>query len=287
MKLLRHGSDIRSVSLVLALLGLMGLQWSGAARHPVLLVATMALAFIACIVNHNHQHCPTFAPRRRGLNAAFGCLLSLAIGQPATAIVPMHNLNHHVHSNTPRDFVRASLVRFRWNLLNLLLFPFIAVAGYARAKQREMLRWRAASPWLHGRLARERWFFYTTASVLLAVRPVETLAFLIVPWVFGQWAIVAINLVQHDGCDPASDLAQARDFTGRWLNWWLLNNGFHTAHHLRPGLHWSLLPALHEEIQGRLDPRLNRRSLLASLFELYVWPGRRPGVPVAEEGEMK
>jgi len=35
-----------------------------------------------------------------------------------------------------------------------------------------------------------------------------------------------------------------------------LNLGYHTAHHLRPRLHWSKLPALHARIVAGIPPEL-------------------------------
>jgi fatty acid desaturase len=50
-------------------------------------------------------------------------------------------------------------------------------------------------------------------------------------------------------------------------NWIFFNNGLHTAHHLRPGLHWSRLRAFHEEVVApRISEELNERS-----FILAVW----------------
>ena len=274
MRLLRYHADCRSVALVLVLLAMIMIEWLSLAHHPLLYIATLLFSFIACVINHNHQHCSTFVSP--GLNRFYGVLLSLAIGQPATAVVPMHNLNHHVHNNAPQDFVRTSLVHFRWNLFNLLFFPMIAIAGYAPAKSREMRRWRASSPRLYRQLLLERLVFYPSILLLLALRPGETVLYVICPYLCGQWAIIAINLIQHDGCRPESEYDHSRNFVGRWLNWWLLNNGYHTAHHLRPGLHWSLPPEVHEEIRSRIDPRLECRSLLLTLVALYVWPARRP-----------
>jgi fatty acid desaturase len=245
-------------------------QWAGLVRHPLLYVASLLLAFIGCVINHNHQHHPTFVSR--SLNKAFGVLISWAIGVPATAIIPMHNFNHHVHNNHPEDFGRASIVQFRWNLLNVLLYPFVAIAGYLPSKSRELRQWRTTRPQLYRQLMLERIALYSTCIGLLVIRPIDALIYFAVPYLFGQWAILAVNHVQHVGCDPGSKYNHSRNVVGGWLNWWAFNNGYHTAHHFRPNLHWSLLPDFHEEIREQIDPRLERKSALLTLAELYWWP---------------
>jgi fatty acid desaturase len=275
MTLLPHRADLRSVLFVLLALAVPAVQWLGLLQDPLLYLAGFPLAFIACVINHNHQHHPTFVPGP--LNRLFGILLSWATGVPATAIVPMHNHNHHVHNNHEADFVRASLVRFRWNLLNLLLFPVVAFVHYAPVKTRELKQWRSARPQLYRQLWLERLALYPLWAGLLFLGPIETLVYILLPQLFGQWGILAINHLQHAGCDPDSEYNHSRNFVGRWLNWWVFNNGFHTAHHARPGLHWSRLPDLHAQLRGQLDPELERRSLLATALAFYVWPGRVPG----------
>ena len=57
-------------------------------------------------------------------------------------------------------------------------------------------------------------------------------------------------------------------------------NGYHTAHHHRPGVHWSELPKLHAEHAHKIDPALLQRSW----WRFMVWtfiirpfvPGARP-----------
>lgn len=264
-------SDVRSVVFVVTALALMAVQWSDTLRHPALWVASLCLAFFACVIDHNHQHRAVFLPRR--LNQLFGVLLTWAIGQPASAIIPMHVENHHVHNNHDEDFVRTSLVAFRWRFLNLVLFPFVAIRGYARVKSRDLRAWARRRPKLYRQLVLERWALYPLAAALLVAAPRDTLVFVILPWLYGQWGILAVNHVQHAGCDPASRLGHTRNFTGRWLNWWTFNNGYHSAHHLRPALHWSRLPRLHAELEPHLDPRLQERSMLAAVARLYLWPG--------------
>ena len=55
-----------SFALILLALAAYGLQWTGAVRHPLLYAATFCLAFFGCVINHNHQHHPTFVSA--GLN---------------------------------------------------------------------------------------------------------------------------------------------------------------------------------------------------------------------------
>ncbi len=273
MKLLRYSQDARSLAFLAVSLGLTAVQWSGLANHWTLVLGSCAFAFIACVINHNHQHHPTFtAP---SANRLFGVLLSYATGQPACAIIPMHNRNHHQHNNQREDHVRTSLVRFRWNLLNLLVFPIVAVREFASAKREHLRRWQEDEPENYRQLRWERWLFYPGLIALLIAGPLETVLYLGVPYLAGQWGILAINLVQHDGCDPNSQYEHSRDFTSRLLNWWLLNNGYHCAHHIAPNAHWSQLPRIHAKLESKLDPRQQCPSLFGELSRRYVWPGQR------------
>ena len=82
-----------------------------------------------------------------------------------------------------------------------------------------------------------------------------------------------VNLLQHDGCEPAARCRCARDFIGRLGNWLFFNNGYHTAHHLWWELHWSLLPRYHRRYVRPHQPAdLEVQSLLTGHGEF-----RRPG----------
>ena len=271
---LHYTADRRSLVFVCVALLLPVLGFTGLLRDPVVFALSLAFAFVACVVNHNHQHHAVF--RSESWNRLMGVLLTWTTGQPSRAIVPMHMDNHHANIGDESDMVRPTLVDFRWNLLNLLAFPFLALAHYRPRKTEALRRWREQNPTRWRQLVLERIAFYPLLAVLLAIAPLDAMLFWGVPWLVGQWGIIAINLIQHDGCDPASELGHSRDFIGNSLNWWLCNNGYHTAHHLAPGLHWSELPALHQRIADRIPASLERRSLVGTVFEFYLWPGRRP-----------
>ena len=187
-----------------------------------------------------------------------------------------HCADAHRHNNQEQDLVRASLVQYRWNFLNLLAFPFIALRGFIREKHRVLREWRQGHPRAYRQLQWERSTLRGLLLLLIFLDPIRTLLCLGIPYLFGQWSIIAFNLIQHDGCDPDSEFDHSRNFTVKFLNWCLLNNGYHTVHHLRPGLHWSRLPAEHRRIASAIDPCLDQPSLLSALFRFYVWPAQRP-----------
>ena len=62
----------------------------------------------------------------------------------------------------------------------------------------------------------------------------------------------------------------SRNFTGKWLNAFLFNNGFHFAHHWKPMAHWSELPALHAQVQHLIHPELQFKNVWAHLVRQYV-----------------
>jgi hypothetical protein len=77
-----------------------------------------------------------------------------------------------------------------------------------------------------------------------------------------------INYIQHVHTDEESQYNHSRNFTGLY-NRFLLNNGYHTAHHEQMGLHWSQLPAAHEKIKHLIDPSLNLKSLGWYIIKTY------------------
>lgn len=273
---LRHRADLRTLGFVVLALVLLGGAWSGLLRHPVALAGSWLMAFVCCIIAHNHMHQPVFYGRF--WNGMFQLMLMFGSGQPPTGIITAHNERHHVHPDSESDFVRTSLVGSRWNFVNLLVFPFLSVAAMMREKPNDLSRWRISRPRLYRQAVLERSVFYVALVSLAALDWRSTLLFLVLPWLGAQLALVGVNLLQHQDCDTTSEYDHSRNVTGFVANWILLNNGFHTAHHLRPSLHWSLLPDYHRrQVVPRINPALDHRSFTGLLVERL----RRPPFPDA------
>lgn len=262
---LRHPADYRTlVFFAITLLVLAG-NWSGFFRNPVTIVFAPLACFIGSIITHNHMHLPVF--RGRGWNSVFQVLLTFAFGQPPTGIITAHNERHHGYLETEHDFVRSSLAPFRWNALNLLTFPFFSIAAMYREKPGDLANWKRKRPRLFRQAVLERAVFYSAIVAVLILDFRATIFFLILPWVLAQLALVGLNFLQHQDCEARSELDHSRNVTGKFMNWLLLNNGYHTAHHLRPALHWSELSVWHQRhLASRMDSSLNHRTLTGLIF---------------------
>ena len=232
------------------------------------------LNFMVAITIHNTVHCPVFVGKN--WNRVHQILLTLAFGAPAAGYVPGHNLSHHKHLQTAKDNTRTTKMRFRWNFLNQALFFFVMIPGIIRTENRFLVQVGPSKPNWYKQYKMEwvlAWvwklfFFYWNWKLALVV--------LLIPNIYAVWGIFGTNFWQHDGCDPNHPYNHSRNFTGTWFNFLVCNNGYHGAHHMKPGLHWSLYPAYHQEhIAPHLHPALDQKSLLKYLWTALIWPGKR------------
>ena len=53
------------------------------------------------------------------------------------------------------------------------------------------------------------------------------------------------------------------------LNALLFNNGYHTVHHLKPGVHWSQTPELHAQHVAKIHPSLLVKSWWGWMFHTF------------------
>lgn len=279
MGLLREPSDRRSLVFVAATLAL---SFGGYALYPQLpwwvivpwVAVTAWMSWLCAVITHNTVHVPIF--HSRALNRGFQLVLSLAYGHPVSAFVPGHNLSHHLHTQSRRDVMRTTKVRFRLNALNMLLAPVVlardimaADTQYAKAMRTQRPRWfrQWVTEWA---------VFGVVQLVLLYLNPLAYLIFVFLPHNAAGAGIVGINFLQHDGTDIDSEHNHSRNFVGPWINWWAFNNGYHTIHHLQPGLHWSKTPAAHAELVApHVHPNLNQPNMLAYVWRMGVSPGIR------------
>jgi len=277
---LHNRADIRVLIWVALAVSLVGLQYVRPELVVFLCPISCYLATACGVIAHNHNHRPTFVRRRH--NNGLGHLLTVFYGYPTLMWIPTHNLNHHRFTNRPGDATITWRYTNRHNLLVVLAYPF--VSGYFQSVpiRRYIDAAKGRNRSLYSRIVFQYVFWIGTYVFMLALaawlhhRQQTGLGLyvwffsLILPAICSATVIMVFNYIQHVHADAWSDLDHSRNFTGRVFNFLFFNNGFHTAHHEHPALHWSALPKAHARLADRIDPRLNERSVCWFLVRQYL-----------------
>jgi len=245
-------------------------------------------AFSCACVAHNSMHCKTFHSRK--IEKIYQHMLTLSFGHPVLTLVPGHNLSHHRHTESSRDPMRTSKMQYKWHFLNLLLFQPTVAWDVFRMDMRYMSMQRIMNTSYFWDTSLQWGTLLFSQIVLFCMHPPKFLLYVYLPHLFAQWAIVTMNILQHDGCSTvchtrgaeananthANRYNTARNFTGVVLNLMTFNNGFHTVHHMYPSMHWSRLREQHNLcIKPHIHPALEQSSLCTYIFRTFVFPGKR------------
>lgn len=230
-------------------------------------LGSMTMATTAFAMAHNHNHEPMW--KSKFMNILTDYWLTIFYGFPVYAWIPTHNQNHHVYNNRPGDNTITWRFSEKNNLFTLLSYPIIS-AIYQQEPTSNFLKH-------HWKNNKGLFFYYISQYVLLIafdatafyLDPFKALMYVLIPQLFSTQFVLIINYVQHVHCDEESKYNHSRNFVGLGSRF-LLNAGFHTAHHEEMNLHWSKLPELHRKLEPHIDPSLNHRSLAWFLFKTYI-----------------
>lgn len=278
--MLKEKADLRSVLYMVVTTVLFFFMWnSGAGLETtlwwVLYIVYLHLAVAVSVMVHNHKHVPMW--KNRWMNVLTDNWLTIFYGFPVFAWVPTHMINHHVHVNTEEDYTRTWRYTDKNNLLTLLSYPTLSGKNQQPAVKAYYL-----SQWKKDRT--KFWFLtlqlaslvlWTAGALILDWR--KALVYVVVPQQVSLFVVLIFNYVQHIHTDETDEYNNCRNITGWALNTFLLNNGYHTAHHVAPGLHWSKLKEKHKELEAKIDPSLNEVSLWWFLIRTYVLGLAIPG----------
>ncbi len=266
--LLRQRADFRTLGLLAMQTG--AFAWLFLGGSALLLIPCTVLTLTACVAKHNHTHCPTFS--QRWVNRLFDFWLTVLTGTSTTSIRVAHQVRHHGRNQSADDLVRVALVAHRSVLGALLTYVPLVARETWRCQPGDFNDQRR--PALRRALRYERmvlWIFITAGLITDWRRFLLTFP---LPWLGAQWFLVAVNLPQHDYCDTSSRWANSRNVVGYASNWLFLNNGYHTAHHERPSLHWSLLPEWHRRHLAAQVPEDLKCKTLVGMW-IRWWKVRR------------
>ncbi|MCB1120518.1 MAG: fatty acid desaturase [Verrucomicrobiae bacterium] len=248
--------------------GVLVAQWKLDHVVPLLYLFSLLLAGSVAVMAHNHNHLPMW--KARWLNVLTDYWITLFYGYPAFAWIPTHNQNHHHFINKEGDYTKTWRYTEGNNLATLMSYPSISsyhqhkpIAAYLREirQRRPVVFWLSIGQYL------------VLAVFLIGALLVDwqkAVLFVIIPQQFGLFSVLVFNYLQHVHAEEESEWNHSRNFVGKWFNLFYFNNGFHTVHHKRAAMHWSLAPKSHAEIAHHIDPDLNESNVIWYLVRTYL-----------------
>lgn len=265
--MLKHNADIKTLFYIFITTALFVTQWVWIGVNPFTYTWYLFMSVAVAVITHNHNHLPIW--RSKILNILTDWWLTVFYGFPIFAWIPTHNKNHHRFNNREGDDSITYRISEKNNFLTLISYP--AISGYYQQHAifgylKELKANNKGKYWLC--ISQYVVLIGWIAGALL-VDWQKALLFVVIPQQVSLFSVLIFNYVQHVHADEASEWNHSRNQTG-FLNFLLFNNGYHTIHHHKAGLHWKKTAEAHQEIEHHIDPTLLERSFWWYMIRSYI-----------------
>ena len=246
----RFTEDRLPVAVFVALFAIDLLVFATVSAWPIVLAwAALSVPAKVCIAawNHHHQHVPFF--RSKTCNRLIEIVFGLQTGAVSNVWVLHHNLGHH------DNYMDQSKDESAWRapdgrVMSPNEYTFkLAMSGYVCALQNS-----SAHPAIRRTFVTMTLVHVLLLAALIWINPFNAIAIFVIPMLISFVMTCRHTYDHHAGCSETNEYAASNNITHRWYNILTGNLGYHTAHHLRPGLHWSKLPAFHARIADKIPP---------------------------------
>ena len=264
--ILKEKADIKSLIYILITTTLFIAQWIWIGVNPFLYTWFLFMSVSVAVMTHNHNHLPMW--RSKVMNVLTDWWLTVFYGFPIFAWIPTHNKNHHRFNNREGDDSITYRISEKNNFLTLVSYP--TISGYYQQKAimaylKEMKANNKEKFWIS---ISQYFILVAWVAAALIIDFEKALLFVIIPQQVSLFSVLIFNYVQHVHADEESEWNHSRNFTG-FLNFLLFNNGYHTIHHHKAGLHWRKAPAAHKEIEKNINPILLEKSFWWYILRSY------------------
>ena len=182
-----------------------------------------------------------------------------------------HMAMHHVENNMPDDasstmpYKRDSIRGFLHYVARFLFLGFRDTFMYLFNRKRKKLYMRLS----YGEIS-----FYLFCIGMCFLNFQATLWIFLIPFVFARVVMMLGNWAQHsflDKEDPEDMFTSAINCINTKYNRTCWNDGYHTVHHLRPGLHYTEIPG---EFLKLKDQFAEKKSFVFSdihYLHIFIW----------------
>ncbi len=253
-KILRYTVDRYTVSFVLLFFSVQLTIWHFATPvvAAVLAVPLFFASMVSASIHHNHQHVNVF--RKPWLNRIFEMPLTLQTGVGPYTWVLHHNLGHHLNYLQQRS-EKGDVDESRWMRVNGSVMGRTEYSIFLFLKHHfDIYQVGKKHPRIYRNYLLMRIPLYSLVALLLWLNPVNgVILFVLLPMATLLHTCSA-TYEHHSGLETENHLLASRNNLSKAYNLLSQNLGYHTAHHMRPGLHWSELPKYHEQIKDGIPP---------------------------------
>jgi len=202
-----------------------------------------------CAWNHHHQHTLTF--KQSGLNRLLEFFYALHTGITTNLWMLHHVLGHH------QNYMDQSKDESRWqDKSGRTMGEFKYTLNVAGTAHFRGFKVGQSFPKLQKMFIIYTLITLSLVAVLTYFNPIAALFLFILPMVTGLLLTAWATYRHHSDLDTDNEFEASRNNLNRFYNLTTGNLGYHTAHHYEQGVHWSLLPELHEKIKDKIPPHL-------------------------------
>lgn len=188
-------------------------------------------------------HRKMFKKEHQWLHSYITWIIGPLFGHSPESYFSHHMGMHHVENNLPDDgsstmyYQRDSLRGFLAYFFHFLFLGFRDTVSYLYNRKRKKLYMRLTA----GEVG-----FYIFCILMCFVNLKATLVVFVVPLLFARLVMMLGNWTQHafvDSRTPDNLFTSAINCINTPYNKVCWNDGYHIIHHLRPGMHYTDLPA--------------------------------------------
>lgn len=183
------------------------------------------------------------APYQKPFHTYVTWILCPLFGHAPEGYFSHHMGMHHVENNMPEDtsstmeYQRDSFKDFMSYFLKFIAVGVINTIAYLFRRNRRKL---------YQRLTIGEYVYMAFCIIMCFINLKATLVLLIVPVLFARFVSMLGNWTQHsfiDSSDPNNNYKNSINCINTTYNHTCWNDGYHIIHHIRPGMHYTDMPA--------------------------------------------
>lgn len=258
MNIMKNIRDVYGVAFVLIIASFQLFLF--AAVDNLLLLSALSLGtvpFLASISAYNHHHHHNYIFKKSWLNRAIEIVMFFQSGISPFAWTLHHNLGHHVYyldqKKDPSKWQKKNgetMGRWYYGVFNTVRV-YSEVCKSGRRHKAIFRKFRAYAL-----------LCSCLIGLLLFVDVSKALIVYVIPMVITVFVTMDTTYGHHAGLSVDDHLKATNNNTNKFYNIISWNLGYHTAHHMKPGIHWSQLPQYHQSIEERIpDQRISPKWL--------------------------